>query len=72
MTINEIWEQVKVLSPKERDELVRRLLSLPTDTPAARQMHDILEFQGIAAHFADDEDPQAYVNRIRDEWDTRS
>lgn len=25
MTINEIWEQAKVLSPKERDELVRRL-----------------------------------------------
>jgi hypothetical protein len=35
-------------------------------------MHDILEFDGIAAHLADDEDPQAYVNRIRDEWDTRS
>jgi hypothetical protein len=65
MTISEIWEQVKVLSPKERDELVRRLLSLPTDTPAADQMHDILEFEGIAAHLADDEDPQAYVNRIR-------
>lgn len=65
MTINEIWEQVKVLSPKERDELVRRLLSLPTDTPAAGQMHDILEFEGIAAHLADDEDPQAYVKRVR-------
>ena len=72
MTINEIWEQVKVLSPKERDELVRRLLSLPTHTPAAGQTHDILEFEGIAAHLADDEDPQAYVNRIRDEWNTRS
>lgn len=65
MTINEIWEQVKVLSPKERDELVRRLLSLPTDIPAAGQTQDILEFEGIAAHLADDEDPQAYVNRIR-------
>ena len=72
MTINEIWEQVKVLSPKERDELVRRLLSLHTGTPTAGQMHDILEFEGIAAHLAEDEDPQAYVNRIRDEWDTRS
>jgi hypothetical protein len=62
----------KFSAPKERDELVRRLLSLPTHTPAAGQMHDILEFEGIAAHLADDEDPQAYVNRIRDEWDTRS
>lgn len=65
MTINEIWEKAKVLSPEERDELVRRLLSLPTDTRAAGQTHDILEFEGIAAHLADDEDPQAYVNRIR-------
>lgn len=65
MTINEIWEQVKVLSPKERDELVRRLLSFPTGTPTAGQTHDILEFEGIAAHLVDDEDPQAYVNRIR-------
>ena len=72
MTINEIWEQVKVLSPKERDELVRRLLKLHTAPPVAGQMHDILEFEGIAAHLTDDEDPQAYVNRIRDEWDTRS
>lgn len=72
MTINEIWEQVKVLSPKERDELVRRLLSLPTGTPASGQMNDILEFEGIAAHLADDEDPQVYVNRLRDEWDIRS
>jgi hypothetical protein len=63
MTINEIWEQVKALSPEERDELVRRLLSM--DTPATGQTHDILEFEGIAAHLADDEDPQAYVNRIR-------
>lgn len=58
MTINEIWEHVKVLSPKERDELVRRLLSLLTDTPDDGQMHDILEFEGIAAHLADDEDPR--------------
>jgi hypothetical protein len=72
MTINEIWEQVKILSPEERDELVRRLLSLPSNTPAAGQLHDILEFEGIAAQLADDEDPQAYVNRLRDEWDTRS
>jgi hypothetical protein len=70
MTINEIWEQVKILSPEERDELIRRLLGLHAAPPAADKLHDILEFEGIAAHLADAEDPQAYVNRIRDEWDT--
>ncbi len=69
MTINEIWEQVKTLSPQEREELVRRLLDLDIDSAEVGEMHDILEFEGIAAHLADDEDPQAYVNRIRGEWD---
>lgn len=72
MTINEIWEQAKILSPEERDELVRRLLSLHTEIPDPDHTHDILEFEGIAAHLTDDEDPQVYVNRIRDEWDNRS
>jgi hypothetical protein len=72
MTINEIWEQAKILSPEERDELVRRLLSLQAEIPDSDHTHDILEFEGIAAHLADDEDQQAYVNRIRDEWDARS
>jgi hypothetical protein len=66
MTINEIWEQVKVLSTKERDELVRRLLAFHADLSVDNQMHDILEFEGIAAHLADEEDPQSYVNRIRE------
>lgn len=65
MTINEIWERAKVLSPEERDDLVRRLLSLDSDVSTADRTHDILEFEGIAAHLADEEDPQAYVNRIR-------
>ena len=72
MTINEIWEQAKILSPEERDELVRRLLSLHTEIPDSDHTNDILEFEGIAAHLADEEDPQAYVKRIRDEWDNRS
>lgn len=69
MTVNEIWEQVKILSPEERDELIRRLLTLHADTLMTDETHNILEFEGIAAHLADDEDPQTYVNRLRDEWD---
>ena len=71
MTIHEILEQVKVLSAKERNELVRQLLAMRDDSTESGQMHDILEFEGIASHLADDEDPQAYVNRLRAEWDER-
>jgi hypothetical protein len=71
MTVNEIWEQVRILKLEERNELINRLLMLDTDTETNEPLHDILEFEGIAAHLADEEDPQAYVNRIRDEWDKR-
>lgn len=70
MTVNEIWEQVKVLSDEEQEELIRRLLTLHGGAAAHAQIHDILEFEGIGAHLADDEDPQVYISRIRDEWDS--
>jgi hypothetical protein len=72
MSINELWEQVKALSQEERHELVSRLLAWQEDTTTDNRQHDILEFVGIAAHLTDDEDPQAYVNRLRDEWDADS
>lgn len=69
MTINELWERVKILSPQERDELLQRLIAFHNDALSEKQLHDILEFEGIASHLVDDEDPQTYINRIRDEWD---
>ena len=71
MTVNDILEQVNTLSPQERKELIRRLLSMQDDTVLANRAHDILDFEGIAAHLADDEDPQAYVRRMRNEWNKR-
>jgi hypothetical protein len=68
MTIHKILEQVKVLSAKEREELVQQLLMMRDDSTEPDKIHDILEFEGIASHLADDEDPQVYVNRLRTEW----
>ncbi len=61
MTVNEILEQVKILSPQERRELIQRLLENQNATAPQEKLHTILEFRGIAAHLADDEDPQDYV-----------
>ena len=69
MTIADIIQQVKSLSRNERKMLVKQLIDL-LDEPEAKS-HSILEFEGIAAHLADDEDPQEYVNRMRDEWGNR-
>jgi hypothetical protein len=67
VTVAEIFEQAKALSQRERKELVKWLV----DTFDAEKTHSILEFEGMAAHLADDEDPQDYVNRTRSEWDER-
>jgi hypothetical protein len=45
--------------------------SLAEEPVEEDKTHSILEFEGIAAHLADDEDPQHYVNRLRGEWDDR-
>jgi hypothetical protein len=68
MTLGEIMEQVRKLSQQERKELAKLLID-SLDVPEPEKSHSILEFAGIAAHLADDVDPQEYVNRIRGEWD---
>ena len=70
MTVLEVLQQAKALSPQERKELVKLLVDT-IDVPVPANTHSILEFEGIAAHLADDEDPQDYVNRLRSEWDNR-
>lgn len=70
MSITEILEQAQALSPHERKQLAKLLID-SLDVPEDEGLHDILEFEGIAAHLADDEDPQAYINRMRAEWDDR-
>lgn len=70
MTIAEIVEQAKHLTSDERKLLVKQLIDL-FDAEPIQKTHSILEFEGIAAHLADDEDPQDYVSRLRSEWDAR-
>ena len=68
MTIDELVRQAEALSSEERKELVKRLVDMFDTSQVTRKRH-ISEFAGIAAHIADDDDPQEYVNRLRDEWD---
>lgn len=69
MSVTEIMEQAKNLSLQERKELVKLLVDT-LDMPSTKK-YSILEFEGIAVHLANDEDPQDYVRRIRNEWDDR-
>lgn len=69
MTIAEIMQQVQNLSVQEQRELVRLL------NDSLRQIeepkHSILELAGLGADVWKDIDAQAYINRLRSEWDER-
>jgi hypothetical protein len=72
MTLEEIKHGVHTLTLEQRKQLIAFIVdSLAEEPTDAEKTHSILEFEGIAAHLADSEDPQQYVNRLRSEWDDR-
>jgi hypothetical protein len=71
MTVAEIMEQAKILSARERKELVKLLID-SLDTPEAPvEKHSILELAGLGKEIWEGIDPQEYVNQLRSEWDNR-
>ncbi len=72
MTIQEMIQEARTLSVEERKQLIKALVDIVNEPEAAPpKKRNIMEFAGIAAHLADDEDPQDYVRRLRSEWDDR-
>jgi predicted Zn-dependent peptidase len=74
MTINEILEQAKKLSPAEREELARRLLELPAESPETErkpktgaEIVAMIEALPGPIEFVDDhiEDPVEWVKTQR-------
>ncbi len=74
MTVAEVLEQARALKPSERKELVKLLIDTldePVVPAPDRAKHSILELAGLGAEVWKGVDAQAYVNQIRNEWDTR-
>lgn len=72
MNVGQMLEQARRLSYAERVELVKRLIDLVAQPGSTPERRSILEFEGIAAHTVDDEDPQEYLKRLRSEWVDRT
>lgn len=70
MTVAEILEQAKALSAQERKELAKLLIDL-LDT-GAHPTRRLSELRGLGKEIWEGIDAQDYVNRLRDEWDTRA
>jgi hypothetical protein len=72
MSVQEIILEFRTLSFDERKQLIKLLIDSTTEPQIEDvKTHSILEFEGIAADLADNEDPQDYVNRLRSEWGNR-
>ena len=70
MTIAEVLEQAKTLSPNERQELMSLLSDLlAADKPARRRR--LSELRGLGEHIWKDLHAQVYVDQLRDEWNRR-
>lgn len=71
MTVQEMIQEARTLSIKERQQLIKALVAIDTEPEQAEKpkKRNIMEFAGIASHLADSEDPQDYVRRLRQEWD---
>jgi|GEM_PF-5111912 len=69
MTFVEILRQAQSLSHDERKQLA--ILLIEGLDNVSQKPYTLLDFAGIAADFADEEDPQDYINRIRQEWNNR-
>ena len=67
MTIAELLEQAKALTPEERKTLVQLLLEIPDSTP----QHRLSELRGLGKDIWKNIDAQEYVDQLRDEWEDR-
>ena len=67
VTVEQLMEQARTLSQAERVKLLKQLVDIVAVPVAAPQKRSILEFEGIAVHLADEEDPRDYLRRLRSE-----
>ena len=68
MTITDILEQAKTLTPQERKELTKLLIDMMDggDGPHQRRLS---ELRGLGKEIWQGIDAQEYVDQLRDEWD---
>jgi hypothetical protein len=74
LTVDELYEQqVRARPLRERLQLAQRILAEAADATAesSERRRSLLELEGMGAELWDSVDAQAYVERLRHEWDGR-
>jgi hypothetical protein len=71
MTFEDIVREVRALTVEERKQLITFIVDSLTVPEEPKTTRSILELQGLGADLWKNEDAQAYVNRLRGEWNNR-
>jgi hypothetical protein len=73
MTLQEMIEDVRSLSPEERQQLIQAIEIMIREplSEAHPAKHNLLELAGLGAEIWEGIDAQAYINQLRSEWDHR-
>ena len=70
MTVADVLQEAKALSPHEQKELIKSLIDLlGADVQGSKRR--LSELRGLGKDIWQDVDPQEYINELRDEWDQR-
>ncbi|MDX2139554.1 MAG: hypothetical protein SF123_15825 [Chloroflexota bacterium] len=72
MTVTEVLEEARALSPTERIALIKGLVDLIAETtPSVEAKRSLRELRGLGKEIWTGIDAQTYFNEQRDEWDKR-
>jgi hypothetical protein len=72
MTVTEVLEEARTLTPDERIELIKGLVDLMGETkPSGETKHSLRELRGLGKEIWSGIDAQAYIDEQREEWDSR-
>lgn len=68
MSVADILEQAKLLSPHEQEELAKLLMDW-METAPLKPPHRLSELRGLGKEIWQGMDAQEYVHSLREEWD---
>lgn len=70
MSLSELIQEARTLSPDELKELMQALIEMMPEDAEPKQ-HSITELRGLGKELWQGIDAQDYVNELRSEWDHR-
>jgi hypothetical protein len=70
MVVDEILEEIRMLSLDERKQLMKLMVDMLSETPQTpSRKHSLRELRGLGKEIWEGIDAQDYIDQQRNEWD---